>query len=244
MHLTDLGQQFYQYCQNILIEAQVAEEVILNAHEIPSGLVTISCPELLAKRFLANVIGRFLQQYPQIQIHLVSTNRIVNLFSEGVDIAIRVREKIEDSAYYIAQPVCQVKQLIVASPELISQYSVPHSPQELQSLPFVSTSQRKWVLEDPLVKSNFTLIIDKPKLVSDDLSVLLQVAQQGLGVTILPYPIVLEGLNNGRLVNILPKHIASWGVLHLVYANRLGRTPAAKLLLDFLVQEMRAHFSV
>lgn len=89
LKLTTVGERYLHHCQAMLLEAEAADEVVASMSSEPRGRLRVSCPVALAHAFLPDVISRFLQQYPHVQLDMVLLNRRVDLISEGIDVADR-----------------------------------------------------------------------------------------------------------------------------------------------------------
>ena len=243
LSLTEVGGLFYQHCQAMLGEAEAAEETIARAQAEPRGLVRISCPELLAKTLLAPVLARFMHAHPQVRVQLEATNRRVDLIEESIDIAIRVRNVIEDRANQVARTIGIGRMALVASPALVAREGAPRMPSDLLRYPCLTMSRPdgrgQWVLLDGDGHET-TLQIDAPRLMTDDLVVLNEAACQGVGVAMLPRLVCTTALDDGRLVELLPDCQIPWGIMHLVFPSRRGLVPAVRLLIDRLVEAMPA----
>jgi DNA-binding transcriptional LysR family regulator len=239
--LTEVGSQYYQHCQAVLAEAEAADETIARIQAEPRGLVRVSCPELLAKSLLAPLLPRFLAAHPQVRIQLDATNRRVDLIEEGIDIAIRVRNVMEDSANQVARTLGADRMVLVASPALLAARGAPRVPMDLLRYPCLTMSRPdgrgQWILLDG-DGHEVRLQIDAPLLMTDDLVVLAEATANGLGVALLPRLVCQPYLADGRLRELLPDCHTPWGILHLVYPSRRGLIPAVRQLIDFLVQEI------
>ena len=95
--LTEVGQAYFGHCQAMLAEAEAAQEAIARATDVPRGLVRVSCPDLLAQSLLAPLLPEFMAQYPEVRILLEVTGRRVDLINDGIDVALRVRLRLEES---------------------------------------------------------------------------------------------------------------------------------------------------
>ncbi|WP_024304288.1 LysR substrate-binding domain-containing protein [Pseudogulbenkiania sp. MAI-1] len=239
--LTEVGASFYAHCQAMLAEADAAEESISRVTAEARGLIRVSCPELLAKTELGPILPRFMQRHPQVRLLLEATNRRVDLIEEGIDVAIRVRSVIEDSASLVARRLGIARQALVASPALLEQYGTPVSPAELAALPALSMSwpdgRGHFALLDE-VGHNYSVQIEQPRLITDDLMVLTEAAEAGLGVALLPAQLCHEALAAGRLTRLLPNYVIPGGILHAVFPSRRGLVPAVRAFIDFLAAEL------
>ncbi|MEN3809948.1 LysR family transcriptional regulator [Chromobacterium piscinae] len=208
LSLTEIGGQYYQHCQAMLAEAEAADEAVLHSSAEPRGLIRVSCPELLCKTMLSLVLPRFLALHPQVRVTLDSTNRRVDLVEEGVDVAIRVRNVIEDSASLVVRRLGRSRVILVASPAFLEIHGEPKTPERLAALPALTMSRPdgrgQWVLLDNVGQS-YTIHLDAPRLMTDDMIVLLEAAAAGVGVAALPANVCHQALADGRLRQDVPQ---------------------------------------
>ncbi|WP_114153636.1 LysR substrate-binding domain-containing protein [Chromobacterium haemolyticum] len=241
LSLTEIGQQYYQHCQAMLEEAEAADEAIARSSAEPRGLIKVSCPELLSKTLLAPALPRFMARHPLLRVQLDSSNRRVDLIEEGVDVAIRVRNVIEDSANLVVRRLATALTSLVASPALLAERPAPRHPADMAGWPALTMSRPdgrgQWALLDQAGHA-YTVQIDSPRLMTDDLIVLRDAAIAGLGVAALPELVCHEALQSGQLVRLLPDYDIPWGILHAAFPTRRGLLPAVRAFIDFLVTEL------
>ncbi|KMN29731.1 MULTISPECIES: LysR substrate-binding domain-containing protein [Chromobacterium] len=241
LSLTEIGQQYYQHCQAMLEEAEAADEAIARSSAEPRGLIKVSCPELLSKTLLAPALPRFMARHPLLRVQLDSSNRRVDLIEEGVDVAIRVRNVIEDSANLVVRRLATTQTSLVASPALLAERPAPKSPADMAGWPALTMSRPdgrgQWALLDQAGHA-YTIQIDSPRLMTDDLVVLRDAAIAGLGVAALPVLVCHEALQSGQLVRLLPDYDIPWGILHAAFPTRRGLLPAVRAFIDFLTTEL------
>src|ERR1700752_2634247 len=132
--LTQVGQQVFEHARAAVIEAEAAEEVALRMQVEPRGLVRLSCP-LGLQRAIAGPLPGFLAAHPLLRVELVTTNRRVELLHEGVDVAIRVRERLDTDAELQLKRIGVSRRILVASPPLLATEDIPMSPADLANFP-------------------------------------------------------------------------------------------------------------
>lgn len=239
--LTEVGANYYEHCRAMLAEAEAAEEAILRATAEPRGLVRVTCPEQIAKSLLGPILPRFLTANPQVRVWLDATGRRVDLIEEGVDVALRVRPMIEESASLVARKLGVGRLFLVASPGLLAEHGVPKTPAELARYPLLTMSRPDGRGLVALLDSEgheYSVWVDTPRLMTDDLVVLAQAAVAGQGVAALPVLVCQEALAEGRLVQLLPEYQMPGGILHVVFPSRRHLVPAVRSFIDFLVAEL------
>ena len=236
LSLTETGRQFHQHCQALVAEARAAREIAEQTRSEPKGTVRISCPVALLGSGVADIVARYVQANPQVQVLIDATGRRVDVVEEGLDFAIRVRlPPLEDSDLAVRQLGPSVF-VLVASPQLAARHPAPTSIDALASWPtlsMASSSERYvWNLFDAAGQP--VSLTHRPRIATDDIASLRLAALAGAGVAMLPKEIVDDDLRAGRLVRVLPELASKQALVHAVFASRRGMVPAVRHLLDAL----------
>jgi len=194
----------------------------------------------IAQTVLAHILPEFMVQYPKLQVRVLSSNRRVDLISEGFDLAIRVRTKLDTDANMIVRSFSQSRVLPVASPALLKVHGYPRHPDDLARLPALSMQEHEgaqiWELID--AQGERVNVEVQARLITGDFMVLLQAARAGLGVTLLPEFVCAPAITAGDLEVVLPEWSAPQGVMHFVYPSRRGMLPGVRALVDFLAERL------
>src|ERR1700735_1546466 len=122
--LTEVGQQVFEHARAAVIEAEAAEEAALRMQTEPRGLVRLSCP-LGLQTAIAGGLPGLLAAHPRLRLRCIVTNRRVDLIHEGIDVAIRVRERLDTDAELQMKRIGVSKRILVASPMLLAGLSEP-----------------------------------------------------------------------------------------------------------------------
>ena len=237
--VTEIGQAYYQRCVAMLVEAEAAQELIANTQSAPRGVVRLACPTALLDYHLGDALGRFMAQCPEVQLHVESTNRRVDVIQEGLDMAIRVRFPPLDDSELVMKVLGDSHQCLVASPALVDRMGGWPTIADIGDWPSLGSLQsgraHVWELHGP--DGAQARILTQPRMVTDDRVALWRAARHGVGVALLPTALVADDLAQGRLVQLLPDWQAPAAVVHAVFPSRRGLLPAVRALLDFLAQE-------
>jgi LysR family transcriptional regulator for bpeEF and oprC len=129
LSLTEYGQSFYQRCRDAFNLLDEAESELAEAKGRPRGHLRIGVPISLGRQLLVPALPRFLEQYPDLSVHLSMTDQVVDVVAEGLDAALRVGS-LSDSSL-IARKVASLRGVTVASPEYIAKVGEPRTPIEL-----------------------------------------------------------------------------------------------------------------
>lgn len=238
--VTEVGERFYTHCRAVLEEARAAQDAVDELRAEPRGVVRVSCPNSLAQTIVAHVLPDFLAQYPKVQIRLQATNRRVDLIGEGVDVAIRVRSKLDTDATLVMRTFGQSRVLLVASPALLKQVGRPKVPTDLSSIPALAMNEHEGAQSWELIGADGErVVVDiQPRLVCGDFSVLLESARRGIGVTLLPEFVCAPAISKGDLEVVLPDWSLPEGTMHFVYPSRRGLLPGVRSFVDFLAERL------
>ena len=235
--VTEVGREFYDRCVAMLVEAEAAEQVAAQVQGEPRGVVRMSCPTALLSFQFGELIARFMMINPGVQILLESTNRRVDVISEGLDLAVRVRFPPLDPNGLVMRRLDDSVQCLVAAPKLVRGHL--QSPADLHHLPSLdqvrSTREHSWALRH--ANGKVATVPHAPRLVTDDMSVLRDAAMVGAGVVQLPAIFVSDDVKKGRLVDVLPDWRPESGIVHAVFPSRRGLLPSVRALVDFLARE-------
>jgi DNA-binding transcriptional LysR family regulator len=237
--VTEAGQRFYRHCQAVIAEAQAAEEAVAQLTTEPRGLVRMSCPVSITQNVMAAIVPGFMEKYPQVKILILSTNRRVDLINEGVDVALRVRFKLDTDGDLVMRSFGVSHSLLVASPGYLAQHGRPEQPEDLAKLDTLSIAEIEWQSWELTAADGRTYRLEhQPRLMCGDFPLCVAAAKQGLGIALLPESVVCEALRNGELEVILPQWSPPQGIVHCVYPSRRGVLPAVRVLIDWLAEKM------
>lgn len=234
--LTEIGARFLVHCQASVAEAIVAQEVIDLASAEPRGIVRISCPVLATQVYLASTLPKFMKQYPQVRVQVIAADRQVDLLSESVDVAMRLRQPDSMDSDLVTKSLDISRRILVASPNYLRRVSRISHPDDLVQAKTLCLDLKDGVQEWVLVSPNGEAVTVKhlPILMCGDHGTLLQAAIEGLGIAMLPDVACMPALAQNQLEIVLPGWNAPELVLHLVFLTRRGMLPSVRALIDFL----------
>jgi len=234
--VTELGKAYFNRCKAMLLEADAAQTLIEAVHEEPCGTVHLSCPIGLLHMHVGRLLATFMQRYPLVNVHLIDLNRPVDLLTEGVDVALRVRPLPLEDSDLVMRPMAQAEQLLVASPNLVAQRGMPAHPADLNEWPSLASGARDtrhaWTMQHD--DGSRVSIHHTPRLVTNDMATLCKAAVAGLGVVQMPRIFIIEELRKGELVPLLSDWKLRRELVHAVFASRRGLASSVRALLDHL----------
>lgn len=242
--LTDAGERFFVQAQALVEGARSALDSVADLRREPAGTVRLSCPQVMAQSYLAPILPGYLATYPKVKLELDASDRQVDLLRERFDLALRAHILIEDTTELVAKRLGDARRVLVASPSFLDAVGRPSTPQALSAMNTFSRpgdvhdGQARWTLADP---SGQTVVVPHaPRLSTDDSRLQLQAAVHGIGIALLPEPIVSASVRSGALEIVLPQWSAEPHVIHLLYPSPRGMLPSVRSLIDYLTVHMPA----
>jgi len=240
--VTEIGQRYYGHCKAMLVEAQAADEAIQLTRSEPRGIVRLTCPVALLDAQVDRMIADFMLANPQVELHLEATNRRVDVISEGVDLAIRVRPPPLADSDLVMRVLAERSQCLVASPALLARVGAPTVPADLPQLPTMDLglpqSEHVWHLFGPDAAE--ARVHHHPRLITRSMLTLRTAAVAGVGVVQLPTMMIGRQLARGELLQVLPNWAPRCEIIHVVFASRRGLLPSVRALIDFLASRFQA----
>jgi DNA-binding transcriptional LysR family regulator len=234
--VTDAGQTLYEECRPLLHALTDAIERAGSVKEELAGTLRISSTVDHATLSLAPALAAFAQLHPRLAVDLRTSDRVVNLIDEGIDVAIRLGW-LRDSSLR-AVKLGEFEQYVVASPSYLRRVKRPEIPEDLVPLDWVALT----LLPTPLT-FKFSSSIGETKTIYvksrfrvDSPGALRSLLQQHVGVSVLDQFNAQEGINSKRLIRLLPEWALPSAGIYAVYPP--GRQALAKVrsFIDFYRQ--------
>ncbi|WP_318375984.1 LysR family transcriptional regulator [Enterobacter sp.] len=223
------GQQFYEQARPGVELLEDAQKAVTSAHTL-QGKLRLSVPPNFSLWW--DLLIAFQQRYPDITLFCHSSERVVDLFEDGVDVALRMGEiKTED---VIAKPVMHVEAVFVASPTFLARHGTPETLADMALLPVMAwESLNHGVFE---WNSGAEKVKYEPFFSTNNSQGLLHYALSGMGVAQLLDFSARPWLEKGELIQLLPDLPEYLLPLHLVYARHKHPSAIVRAYLDFCAE--------
>lgn len=229
LSLTPDGAQYYQQCLEILAAIDASEVSFRGPHaRRPKGTLRIDLPAALGRHMVIPHIGHFHARYPDVQLAISQSDRLVDLVQEGIDCALRVGH-LADSTL-VARRIGTMRFVACAAPGYLAAHGAPRDPGEFEAhqavVHFSGRTGRpfdwEWERDGVLHKST----VSGPVAVTDA-DANLQCALQALGLAQVATYQARPHLADGTLVAVLQDARLTEMPVSLLYPK--GRMAAPKL---------------
>ncbi|KMN20854.1 LysR substrate-binding domain-containing protein [Pseudomonas helleri] len=235
LKLTAVGERYLSHCQAMLLQAEMADEAVASMSSEPRGRLRVSCPVGLAHQFMPEVVSSFLRAYPHVQLEVSLLNRRVDLITEGIDVAMRVRELGDEDPLLVTRRLRKAVTVMVASPAFAEQWAIK-TPDDLKNAPVLGALEADRMVHLRMLDEHGKAsdMVLEARLGIDDFNVRKACTLQGLGFTVLPLMYCEHELETGELVQLLPQWSLPGGWLQAVYPHRRGVMPAVRAWIEHL----------
>jgi DNA-binding transcriptional LysR family regulator len=150
--VTNEGALFWKECQAALEQIAEAERAITGAQVVPSGLLRISVSAAYGTFRLLPLMPAFTAAYPQIDIELSISDKIIDFVEEGFDIAIRLG--IQRDSRLVAYKLEEAPLGVYGAPAYLARQGTPQSLDDLAAhdcIQYVSPNTGRplqWLFKD------------------------------------------------------------------------------------------------
>lgn len=238
MRFTAAGQQYASDCRRLLAELEDVESRAAGLHTLPSGLLTVTAPQMFGALHVTPVVAHFLSRYPAMRARTLLVDRVVPLLEEGIDVAIRIGTLPDSSLTAI--PVGSVRRMVCASPGYLAEHGIPQHPDRLPQHATISTSAAerasKWAFR---LDGRAHEVDVASRLSVSAFNAAIVAAVDGWGLTQVPSYQVRQHLQNGTLVSVLDAFEIAPEPVHVVHVEGRRGSSKVRTFVDECVAALR-----
>jgi DNA-binding transcriptional LysR family regulator len=237
--LTAEGETFLARARRIVADIEEAEAEVARARGAPRGKLRINSGTAFGLHQLAPALADFLGRYPEIDIELSITDRLVDLIEEQADIAVRSGHIPEGP--FVQRKIADLERVICAAPAYLARRGTPRVATDLKDhdcIVVAGPGLNRWPFK---TRSGIDVFDVRPRVSTDDAEAALRLAIEGAGIIRLSDVIVGGPLRDGKLVALLTDihHVEPFPLAAFYPAGR-HRLPRVAVFIEFL-QERFGH---
>jgi DNA-binding transcriptional LysR family regulator len=231
--LTDAGQRLYARALPLMSELAATLEGVGTEGQRIAGTLRLTTSDDFVKAELGERLARFSDLHPRLTIDLITSDEVLDLVREGIDLAIRTGW-LQDSSLRAVR-LRTVRQCLVASPALIARCGPCRKPEDVERLPWIAMTR----LRSPLTwrfsrRGSRKTIRVAGVLRTNSTAAGLALVRAGAGATILADYMVADALRDGSLVQLLPDWSLPEAGVYAVYPSTRHLPARVRTFLDFL----------
>ena len=231
--LTDTGRAYLDRCMPLLDQFDELEGVIQERQHELAGPIRITAPTGFGSRELVEALRPFQEAHPRVEIEMRLSDSHVALVEQGFDLAVRFGA-MQDSSL-MARKLCDMRLVVVASPEYLAQHGAPAEPEALAThnclLQMTSAQPEIWRFGNGARQKSVTVAgsfrANSPRAV-------VHMAAGGLGIGRCPYYPARLFLERGELQTLFPDQEPPPLQLYAVYPPGRHLTARIRAVIDHL----------
>ncbi|OZI17278.1 LysR family transcriptional regulator [Bordetella genomosp. 7] len=241
VNVTADGAAYYERVVRLLADMDDAETSLSGASAQPRGLLRIDVPSPLARMLLIPALPQFYARYPDIQLHMGVSDRVVDLIDENVDCVLRGGEITDQSL--VARHVGDLELGVYAAPAYLKLAGRPAHPRDLQDghhriVGFLWLRTRK-ALPYAMHRDGESLSVHgRYALAVDDGNAYLAAGLAGMGILWLPHYMAADHAARGELVRIFEDWQLDPMPMYLAYAPNRHVSAKLRVFMDWVIDLM------
>jgi DNA-binding transcriptional LysR family regulator len=237
LSLTPEGEIYLARARQILADIADAEEAVTRGRGRPRGKLRVTAGTAFATHQLAPALPEFLANYPEIEVEMVVTDRVVDFGEEQADVAIRTGAVADTSL--IVRKFAESQRITCAAPGYLSRKGTPAEPRDLVSHDCLVNSAvpglDRWTYRDP--QGPDFIVEVTPRVSADDAEAIFRLALAGAGIVRLLDIILGDAVRDRRLIRLFADQQSAEVVpVQAVYPPGRHRLPKLSVFLDFLAK--------
>ncbi|WP_438730421.1 LysR family transcriptional regulator [Parasphingorhabdus sp. DH2-15] len=232
--LTAAGERLYSRSLPALSDLEIAIRELDEDKDLITGTLKLSAPYSAGPFFLDRLIAQFAKKFPDIQIELIYNDAKVDLVTSGIDAAIRSNTLLEQDTHAVPLGP-KLKMAVVASPEYLAEKGTPEKPDDLLDHDGIffafgsSGNVAPWSFQG---QGDPRLVSPKRRFVINNLRSMVELAENGLGVTYVYREAVRDAIEHGRLVSLFANEVPELPRYSLNYRTKRHMPPRLRAFID------------
>jgi DNA-binding transcriptional LysR family regulator len=231
--LTAAGQRLYERALPLVGDLSTVLDELGTEDQVVAGTLRLTSSDDYVEAELGEQLARFADLHPRLTIDLITSDEVLDLVREGIDVAVRTGW-LRDSSMHAVQ-LRALRQCLIASPDLIARMGQCRVPEDIKNLPWIAMTR----LSSPLTwrfsqRGRQKIVRVSSSLRTNSTAAALALARAGAGATILADFMVADALRDGSLVQLLPEWSLPEGGVFAVYPSTRHVPSRVRAFLDFL----------
>lgn len=237
LQLTSAGVELVGRARRLLDDVEDARAAV-RPGQLVRGTLVLSMPVSLGIAQVSPLIPPLLRKHPRLTVELRFDDRVVDLLSENIDIAIRAGVAPPDSSSFVARRLQTFERTLCAAPSFVRKHKLK-DPRSLEAVSCLiqGSGPGRWRLTT--AEGIVEVLVDGP-LRTSNIFALRDAAIAGLGVAQLPVEMIAEPLRQKQLVRVLEAAAPPPGAIYAIYHHNARRSSAIQAVLDHLAGQLGA----
>jgi DNA-binding transcriptional LysR family regulator len=237
IELTEAGAVYFERCQNVVAEARIAHEQLLEVTQQPKGRLRISMPVSFSLSLMPGIFRDFCEKYPDIDCEIDLSVSPIDLLSDDFDVVLRFGSQPDSGV--ISRRIVSMPMGLYASADYLERHGRPAMPADLSRHQCLRTSSghrgSTWVMKSGSHSEEVTV---SGRLAINNMGMLQRLAGQGVGIAPLSvYCPVEAGVVGEPLLRVLPEWELQPMPLMALFPSRMMPLKA-RVFIEFLQEKL------
>jgi DNA-binding transcriptional LysR family regulator len=239
---TQDGLVLYERSKDLLSHMDEIEGLFRQDEASLVGRIRIDMPNILARRVVMPRLAEFMARHPHLELEISSTDRRVDLLSEGFDCVVRIGAQPDQSV--VARHLCDFAMVNCASPAYLQRYGVPEQVEDLAQHRLVHYVGVLGARSDGFLYEEGGTLHRVPmagSITVNSTDAYESACLGGFGLIQAPVTGLQSYLRSGELVAILPQFNAPAMEVSLLYARQRHLPLRVRAFMDWLGQIIQSN---
>ncbi|MDR9865646.1 LysR family transcriptional regulator [Pseudomonas baetica] len=238
---TQDGLVLYERSKDLLSHMDEIEGLFRQDEASLAGRIRIDMPNILARRVVMPRLPQFMDRHPNLELEISSTDRRVDLLSEGFDCVVRVGAQPDQSV--VARHLCDLPMINCASPAYLERYGVPQTLEDLAQHRLVhyvgvlGSRSEGFVYEE---NGQIRRVAMAGSVTVNSTDAYEAACVGGFGIVQVPNTGLRSHVQTGELVAVLPQYNAPAMAVSLLYARQRHLPLRVRAFMDWLGEVIRS----
>lgn len=235
--LTAAGEELRAAIERPLEEVSVAAENLNRFRDAPAGRVRINVLEDAVPLLLKPTLPIFVERYPQVEVDISVSNRLIDVIAGGFDAGIRYGGTVPEDM--IAQRLSgDIRWVAAASPAYLDRFGAPATPEDLHAHRCVRIRLgNEQIYEWEFERGDQVIAVAAPGPITVDGShAAVALGLQGVGVIFGAEPVLRPHFQSGALQLLLSDWSTMGSGFHAYYSGRRQVPTALRLLIELIAE--------
>ncbi|HTR10264.1 MAG TPA: LysR family transcriptional regulator [Paraburkholderia sp.] len=239
LSLTEAGQRYLEGCRCVLEELDHLESTVAHTQSEPSGTLRVVAAGALSPAALTPLIDGYRRLYPRVSVRLTLAERPVDLVEDGFDVGI-VGASPARNGEFVERALGTTTFVPCASPAWLAEHGEPNTPAQLAQYAAVALPPEErsatWQFAKPGERAEPVTL--QPGYAVNNMLMVRLAALAGMGVAIVPAPLVAEDFAAGTLRRLLPDYEIDEpdARMSIVYPSRQYLPAKTRRFVDYTVE--------
>jgi DNA-binding transcriptional LysR family regulator len=231
LSLTEEGDSLAAHGAQVLAAAQALDAELDERRGDPSGLVRVAASPAMALLLLPG-LAPLLARHPRLRIEIAADDRIVDIASAGIDIALRTGTPSSEGL--VARAIGSHDRAICAAPTYLARHGTPLHPDELAHHLLIGNSASPVLNRWPFVVDGVARELKvSGTLRTDNTGIVLAMTLAGLGVARINRAVAAPHVAAGRLQELLaPYTVHAPNPIYAVMLPDRQRLPKVRVCVE------------